>query len=200
MPQDLMTQDPIHADIAFIRQTLEEGRSYVRLRSPDFAVWGALVALGYLGIYARVTGIWSLDPGLIWWPLLALGWLFSLRSVLTRQPRKKSGPAGRSLRALWLGFGISMMLIGILLTLSGAQFNLMDIVTDSFLGASFFASAAICGVHWLRWVAVGWWLAAILSLALLDTTYVYVADAGFMFALLCLPGLVLWLRPSGAHD
>jgi len=195
-----MTQDPIHADIAFIRQTLEEGRSYVRLRSPDFAVWGALVALGYLGIYARVIGVWSLDPGLIWWPLLAVGWLFSLRSVLTRQPREKSGPAGRSLRALWIGFGISMMLLGILQTLSHTEVNLMDVVADSFLGACFFTSAAICGVLWLRWVAVGWWIAAVLSLMLRDSAFVYVADAGFMFALLCLPGLVLWLRAPTPHD
>ena len=197
-----MADDPVREDIAFIRQTLEEGRNYARLRSPDFAVWGALVTLGYLGVYGRNIGLWSPDLNLIWWPLVVLGWLFSTRSfVKRREVRQKPGPQARALGALWLGLGITLMLLGAMQTVVDVHFGWMDLMVFSLLAVCFFATAAIIGVAWLRWIAAGWWMAAVVAFLFRDTAEMALVGAGFMFALLCLPGLVLWLRaPSAPHD
>jgi hypothetical protein len=195
-----MVEDPIREDIAFIRQTLEEGRSYARHRSPDFAVWGALVTLGYLGVYALSIGLWSLDPSLIWWPLVVIGWLFSARGLWSRRKcEAKPGPAARSLGALWLGFGITLVLFGLLQTFMGAHFEWMDVIVCALLAVCFFASSTIIGVGWLRFVAIGWWGAGFVTFLLKDTPEVLLAGAVFMFLLLCLPGLILWLRPSASN-
>jgi hypothetical protein len=194
-----MADDGVHEDIAFIRQTLEEGRAYARFRSPDFAVWGAIVALGYLGIYARAAGLWTLNPGLVWWPLIALGWLFSMRGAVARRGEARRGPAGRALGALWLGLGVTLMLFGIAQTVGDAHFSSMDEMVAGALGICFFASAAISGVTWLRWIAVGWWLAACVFMVLHDRPEAALAGAAFSFLLMCVPGLVLWLSPRRAH-
>ena len=197
-----MADDPVREDIAFIRQTLEEGRSYARLRSPDFAVWGGLVTLGYLGVYGRNIGLWSLDLNWIWWPLVVMGWLFSTRSFVRRsETRQKPGPQARALGALWLGLGITLMLLGLMQAIVDVHFEWMDLMVFSLLAVCFFATATIIGVSWLRWIAAGWWLAAVVAFLFRDTPEMALVGAVFMFALLCLPGLVLWLRaPSTPHD
>ena len=83
--------DSLRDEIAFIKNALEEGRNYARMRSADFAVWGAAIAAGYFGTYAHVTHLWSVDPRLIWYVPVGLAWAFSLRgaipALIWRAPR-----------------------------------------------------------------------------------------------------------------
>ena len=58
-----MSEDRVREEIAFIRSALEEGRAYAHLRSPDFTVWGAAIALGYLATWARVAQLWTVENG-----------------------------------------------------------------------------------------------------------------------------------------
>lgn len=193
-----MGDDRIREEIAFIRSALEEGRAYAHLRSPDFTVWGALMALGYLATYGSVTGFWSIGPGAIWWSLVALGWLFSLRGVWNRG-RREEGPSVQALRALWLGFGVTALLFAVLPLAGSGRGEGLDVLSSGLLGLAFFVSATISRVSWLRLVAAGWWGAAIVFFLLHGRAEALLAGAGFMIVLLCLPGLVLWLRRPGAH-
>lgn len=196
-----MGEDEVRKEIAFIRSALEQGRAYAHLRSPDFAVWGGLMALGYIGTYAFVVRLWTVNPAIIWWSLVAVGWLFSLFGV-----RLRSGPEARAsstavdaLRALWLGFGITTVIFAIMQTAGDIKGEWMDTRVAGLLGLCFFASASITRIRWLRFIAAGWWGAAIVFFLLNGRVESPLAGAGFMIVLLCLPGLVLWLRRPAAH-
>lgn len=196
-----MGDDKVREEIAFIRSALEQGRAYAHLRSPDFALWGALMALGYLGTYAFVVRLWTLSPSVIWWSLVAVGWLFSLFGgrLRLRPEGRAASPAIDALRALWLGFGVTTVIFAIMQTVGGIEGEWMDTRVAGLLGLCFFASASITKIRWLRFIAAGWWGAAVVFFLLHGRAESLLAGAGFMIVLLCLPGLVLWLRRPAAH-
>ena len=194
-----MSEDRAREDIAFIRNALEGGRTYARFRAPDIAVWGVLVALGYLGTFAFVDGLTGIRPTYIWWTLVALGWIFSSRHFWRRRAEgcdaAVRSDAARVLGALWLGFGITMMSFALLNTAAAHSPGDMNLVSAGLLGLCFFASAAATGIGWLRWVALGWWVSEFLFMAAGDTALSLLLGAALMLGLLSLPGLLLWLRP-----
>ncbi|MDO8289625.1 MAG: hypothetical protein Q7T44_10450 [Parvibaculum sp.] len=199
-----MGEDKLREEIAFIKNALEDGRDYARLRSPDFTVWGLAIALGYFGTYAHVTHLWSVDQGLIWVVPVALAWGFSLKGwiwgLLSGQRREPvSSPMIRTLRSVWLGYGITTTMIAIVAFTGTPHPDWFDTVTAGMLGLCFFISAAVSDIRWLRILAVGWWGAAILLFLIRDKPEQLLAGGFFMLALLFVPGLVLWLRRPTAH-
>ena len=197
-----MGEDRIRDDIAFIRGALEEGRVYAHLRSPDITVWGGLMALAYLGTYAFVVGAWSLRPDYVWWPLVGLGWAFSLRHVWG--PRDKTADteptnAGCFLRNLWFGFGITAMSYALVQAMGGLPVDGLNLVIPGLLGLAFYVSAAATGIGWLRFVALGWWLSEFLFVALQGSDTSLLLGAVLMLGLFSIPGLLLWLRRPALH-
>ncbi len=198
-----MSEDRVREEIAFIRSALEEGRAYAHLRSPDFTVWGAAIALGYLAAWARVAQLWTVDPNIVWWLLIGAAWIFSLRKpffrLLRREMRPAMSHAVRTLRAIWLGYGITLTIFAVPLFGGGWKADWFGAVAAGFLGFCFFVSAVAANIGWLRLIAAGWWGAGIVLLVLRGSPEALLAGAGFMFALLFLPGLALWLRRPASH-
>jgi hypothetical protein len=192
-----------HEDIAFIRAALEEGRAYARLRSPEFAVWGAAIALGYLGTYAYARHLWSVNPRLIWYVPVAAAWAFSLRDVIPgwfrRERLAEPSPTVRTLRAVWQGYGITAMTLAVVVFSNTPHAAWFDAATAGMLGLCFFVSAAVSEIRWLRWLACGWWVAAAVLFLMRDNLDVLLVGAGSMVLLLFLPGLALWLRRPHGH-
>lgn len=200
-----MSDNAARDDIAFIRRAMEEGRAYARLRSPEFAVWGLAIACGYFGTYARVTGLWSLDPRIVWWVPVGLAWVFTLRDAipvwLGRKPAGAEAPTlmVRTLRALWLGYGISAMTLAVVAFSSDMHTGWFDAVAAAMLGLCFFVSAAVSDLRWLRGLALCWWAASVVLLRMSNGPEALLVGGSFMLAFLFVPGLILWLRPA-AHD
>lgn len=198
-----MGEDKLREEIAFIKNALEEGRTYARMRSADFAVWGAAIAFGYFGTYARVTHLWSVDPGIIWYVPVALAWAFSLRGIIWATIRREHAPASskivRILRSIWLGYGITATSFAVLAHGGGPPVQWLDTATSGMLGLCFFISAAVSGIGWLRGLALGWWCAAAVLYLMRNHPEQLLAGGVFMIALLLVPGLVLWLRRPQAH-
>ncbi|HEY4344993.1 MAG TPA: hypothetical protein VGN05_11650 [Parvibaculum sp.] len=190
--------DSLREEIAFIKNALEEGRSYARMRSADIAVWGAAIAAGYFGTYAHVIHLWSVDPRLIWYVPVGLAWVFSLRAAIPRLLRREtqvmSSPMVRTLRSIWLGYGLTAMTLAVLASSDTHHPDWFDTVTAAMLGLCFFVSGTVSGIGWLRGLAFGWWAAAAVLFIMRDQPEQLVAGGVFMLALLFLPGLVLWLR------
>jgi hypothetical protein len=66
-------------------------------------------------------------------------------------------------------------------------------------GIAFFVSSYLCNLAWMRWVAAGWWGAALLLYAFRHRLEVLPLSAVLILLLLALPGLLLWHgRPAGA--
>jgi hypothetical protein len=200
-----MTDDNVRDDIAFIRRAMEEGRAYARLRSPEFAVWGLAIACGYFGTYARVTHLWSLDPHFIWWVPVGLAWMFTLRDAIPvwfgKKAKDEEAPTlmVRTLRALWLGYGISATTLAVVAFSIDIHTGWFDAVTAAMLGLCFFVSAAVSDIRWLRGLAVCWWAASAVLLLMNNGPQVLLVGGAFMLVFLFVPGLVLWLRRPDAH-
>jgi hypothetical protein len=196
-------EDSVREDIAFIRRAVEQGRGYAAGRSLDMLVWGVAVAIGYLATYATAIRWWRVDPNWIWAVCIVLPWLYSLRRlfaalIFPSQPRPTSPPMVQALRMLWFGCGIFLSTLAVAVIVAGdMRQGWFNAVTAGIMGIGFFTSSYLCSLAWMRWVAVGWWIAALLLYALRQRVEVLPLSAVLMLLLLALPGLLLWRgRPA----
>jgi len=190
-----MTEDSVRDEIAFIRRAIERGRGYAVARSPDFIVWGLAVAIAYLGTYAVIRGWWRANPGWLWAACLLAPWVYTLRRPL-RHWLFRSGdwsdipPMGRALGMVWIGCGIFLTALAVPAAIAGDMRWFAAVVAGT-MGIGFFASAFLCNLPWMRWVAATWWLAEIAAYVLRNRTEVLVLMAIFMLLLFVLPGVVV---------
>ncbi len=64
------------------------------------------------------------------------------------------------------------------------------------MGLVFFVSSFLCGLGWLRWIALGWWLAGPLLLFLRQDPSILLVVATLHISLLAFSGLVLLRRSA----
>lgn len=194
-----MTDDQARADLAMIRASLEEGRTYATAHSPDMIIWGCLIAAGYLGTWASVTGNLHVPSKWLWMGILAVGWLIYLMLRLSGRRPAAPRPTVMALRMVWLGIGIGLTttsLVGNYLDHLGTGW--FDPFGAAMLGAGFFASATLCDLPWLRWVAVAWWMGELGCFWLLGNVMSLPFSAALYVLFLAGPGLALYLRPRAA--
>jgi hypothetical protein len=195
----MIGDDSIRDDIAFIRQAIEQGRGYAGRHSLDLLIWGVALAIGYVGTYATVSGWWRINPDWLWAACVVLPWLYSLR-LFRSQPRPPRPPMTQALRMLWVGCGIFLSTFSVAVVLAGdMQQGWFSAVGAGTLGIAFFVSSYLCNLPWLRAIAAGWWVAALLLYAFRHHVAVLPLSAVLMLLLLALPGLLLWRgRPAAA--
>jgi len=190
-----MTNDQARADIALIRAALEEGRSYATAHSPDMIIWGCLIATGYLGTWASVTGHLPIPDGWLWLGIITAGWLVYIVLRRTRRPAARR-PMVLALRMMWLGIGIGLTVTALAGNYHGhLRVGWFDPFGAAILGAGFFASATLAGLPWLRWIALAWWLGELGTFWLLGDISSLPFSAAMYLLLLAGPGLALYLRP-----
>jgi len=195
----MTSDDSVRDDIAFIRQAIEQGRGYAGRHSLDLLIWGVALAIGYVGTYATVSGWWRINPDWLWAACIVLPWLYSLR-LFRSQPRPPRPPMTQALQMLWVGCGIFLSTFSVAVVLAGdMQQGWFSAVGAGTLGIAFFVSSYLCNLPWLRAVAAGWWVAALLLYAFRHHIAVLPLSAVLMLLLLALPGLLLWRgRPAAA--
>lgn len=198
-------EDSVREDIAFIRRAVEQGRGFATGRSLDMLVWGIAVAIGYLATYATALRWWRVDPNWIWALCIVLAWLYSLRRLFAAllfpsQPRSIPPPMVQALRMLWFGCGVFLSTFAVAVILGGdMRQGWFNAVSAGVLGIGFFASSFLCSLTWMRFIAIGWWAAALLLYTLRHRVEVLPLSAVLMLLLLALPGLLLWRgRPTSA--
>ncbi len=184
-----MTEDKARDEIAFIRTVIEDGRNYLMGRSLGFIVWGVAIAIMYLGIYARVRGWWDINPNIFWPICIGLPWLYSLSRMF--RPRPAIPPTARAMGMLWIGCGVTLTTLAIILTYSGQMRGEFAAVVAGIMGIGFFATSFLCNLTWMRWVAAGWWLGEFATYALRDRAEGLLVAAALMLLLLALPGIAL---------
>ena len=192
-----MNQDAARDDIAFIRRTLEQGRRVAGAWSPDMLMWGIAIAIGYFATYARVRGYWTSDPKWVWLACILLPWAYTLRRLPTwlfgREPdalaeRRFTSP----LSMLWLACGIFSTILGLAVIASGEPNTWwINAVVAGVMGIGFFVSAFLCGLAWMRWVALAWWVGEVALFALRQRPEGLLLTGALMLALLAIPGFVL---------
>ena len=182
-------------DIAFIRQTVEEGRNFAFGRSPDILVWGIALAVGFFANYAAIVHPFGFSIGWIWLVTLALPWLFTMRRTVFRKPGTPLRPGVQAMAAVWIGAGIFLTTLTIAADWSDAfREGWMNSVVAGAFGFCFFASAALLKLGWMRLVAVGWWLGEIALFAIRHRPEACLLSSVLMLVLLAGPGLYILLR------
>jgi hypothetical protein len=182
-------------DIAFIRQTVEDGRAFAFGRSPDILVWGIALALGFFANYAALVHPFGVSIGWIWLATLILPWAFTLRRVMRRAPRGPLRPSVQAMASVWIGSGIFLTSLTIMANWSDAlRDGWMNAVVAGAFGFCFFASAALLKLGWMRLVAIGWWLGEIALFAMRHSAEACLLSGALMLLLLAGPGLYILLR------
>jgi hypothetical protein len=201
-----MNEDTARDDIAFIRRTIEQGRSVAVTWGPDILVWGIAIAAGYLGTYARVHDVWMANPRWLWAACIVLPWLYSLRRLPQRlasrgQTCRPRPPMTLALQMLWLGCGIPLTILGLAAVVAGNRDTWwIDAAAAGAMGTAFFVSSFLCNLAWMRWVAVAWWAGEVASIALRDRPEGLLLGGVLMLVLLASPGLVLMRSRAAQID
>jgi hypothetical protein len=181
-------------DIAFIRQTVEEGRSFAFGRSPDILVWGVALAVGFFANYVAIVHPIGFSIGWIWLVTLILPWAFTMRRTFRRSPGVRSVLV-QAVSAVWIGSGIFLTTLTFAANWSDAlREGWMNAVVAGAFGFCFFASASLLRLGWMRAVAVGWWLGEIALFAIRHRPEACLLSSAMMLVLLAGPGLYILLH------
>ena len=182
-------------DLAASRRLMEESRGQISGTGRHWIVWGAVTAAGLLATWGSLRGTLSMGPVWIWCGLLPVGWAASLwmghRGSGVRSVRNQ---LTRLVHSVWFGLGIGLTILGI-----GGMFSpLVDprVLPGLFctlIGAGIFATGAVPGLGWLRWVAGGWWLGGVALMAA-PGGYALPVMAAMVLALQVVPGVLLERR------
>lgn len=182
-------------ELAAIRRLMEETRHAVHENGKHFIAWGVLMCVALVATYVLVSRAAYGAVAVVWPVAIAIGWIFSLRAGRVdylRAPVRTLGD--RILSAIWVGFGITATLLGLLGPLAGTvPPEALSGLMAALIGGAFFTSGFLQGLHWLRLVALAWWTggAAMLWWPGLHTLLVL---AGMVLLLQVLPGLALRAR------
>lgn len=161
---DTATDPSAADDLAYIRRVMEQTRRSVALHGDGFIVWGCLVFAGLLG---NLIFHFIRPPGwawlVLWAAVFVAGWIAT--PLLVRRRRRKaaaSGHAGKLLGHIWLACSIAMIIMVFAGMPSGmiAPAGISGVIS-AIVGTGVLLTGTIMGSSWVRWVALGWWLAAI---------------------------------------
>jgi hypothetical protein len=87
--------------------------------------------------------------------------------VLRSQPTATPPLVIQALRMLWFGCGIFLSMFSVAVIVAGDMHRgWFNAVVAGIFGIAFFVSSYLCNLAWMRWVAAGWWGAALLLYAL----------------------------------
>lgn len=158
-------------DLAIIKKMMLEAQNSAALDGRFLILWGVVLAIPQLYMFIRASFFSGVaDEGMvaIWFVVLGIGICGSIILVYL-QSKGPINTGARAYASIWIGFCLTICLLFVL-AVSGNEEVLFSlaIVAPAMTGLAFFATAAIINLGWLRWVALGWWLTAIL-VAVLDS-------------------------------
>jgi hypothetical protein len=195
----LVIEDRARDDLAFIRASIEAGRSYATSLGANLVAWGVAVAIGHLGTYAFARYRIGSSSDWLWVLCIGLPWLFSLRGYGARitghWKRATPNPMATAQKMLWLGVGVFLTVLAVAVySMGGIEEGWFNAVVAGALGSGLFATAWLASLSWLRWVALAWWGGELILYALRQRPEAMLVSAGLMLFLLAGPGLVLVMR------
>jgi hypothetical protein len=190
-----MSSETAAQDLAYIRRLMQDTHFATVAHGHFFVVWGIIVSVGLVLTWLMATGELKVPWYGIWAPLIASGWaytFFAVRRGLRTQPTLSN--LGRLIGHAWMTSGVAMTLtffvgmpLGVITWKAGAG------LIGVFMGMGVMLTALIAEIPWLIYVAIGWWLGAVILWLVpgMDT----LAVLGVLVALLqIVPGIVLTMQ------
>lgn len=192
-------------DLAFLRSLTQDGGKGLARDGFALATVGLLfgvVTFVYWLIFwgplfaARSVGIW------LWVAGVAL--MIVVMSLAKRQLPPSAGAAARAMSMAWNGVGVSMTAGGLGLLAAGWRLHdgafvlaTFPILLFALYGAAWGVAFAALRLNWFAWVSSGCFIAAIAEGLLYRTPHQWLVLSIGLFALVGLPGVVIFKKARG---
>ena len=182
-----MTTTDAQRDIAYIKNIINDSRSIIADNGLGFVFWGVLVSIGLLINYAVLANGYALKVQTVWLVIFAIGIALTVWGIFQdRHNKKVETLAGKFLGAIWIAFLVTMVINGFL----GSMYPAL---VASLLGMAYFPTGYATGFAAFRYLAAGWWIAAIIMF-LFPGLYTVVLFAVLMIVFQVLPGILIYRR------
>ncbi len=188
-------------DIAFMRELAEEGRSPPLIGGLILVSAGVIFSLASVGHWAIATGLIVESPwsyAVIWGTALVL-FLAAVIVFKARQARQPGAhaPGNRAAGMAWAGVGWGIMTLMVCIQLvcwranSLAPLMMLPSMVMTLYGLGWSVAAVVSRQRWIWLVAIGSYLAAIVTAFFSASNDVYLIYAGAIMLLITAPGVIL---------
>jgi hypothetical protein len=190
-----MEKQQAELEINMIKQIIDDSKKIVIDDGKGFIIWGVLIVIGLLGTYFFVPLRLYEYISWLWITVIGIGWVYTIIIHAVKDHKKKVKTfAGKILGALWFSCGVSMTIVGFIGTGSGSYgaytiSPLMSVI----LGIAYFVTGIIYGRAWVRNLAIGWWIGAIVTF-IWTGMYSLLVFAVMMIMLQVIPGIILYSK------
>jgi hypothetical protein len=196
-------------DIAYMRGLAEDGRKGPVLGASILFSCGLIYSVAALASWLIHSGRVAIDlpiPGAEWWVAGAI----QIPTVILMS-RRLGGRAGQSnassrlFGVVWSSMGFAIFAFAVAIALIHWRFHqpmvwmAMPAIVMALYGAGWSMNAIIVRRAWMHVVAGISYLAAVLTAFMIDlpNSLGLLAYAGVIFAIICVPGLILMREPIG---
>lgn len=190
-----MEKQQAELEINIIKQIMEDSKKIAIDDGKAYIIWGVLVVIGLLGTYFLIFEKIFNYIGWLWIAVIGLGWIYTFIANFRKNPEKKVRTfAGKILGAVWVSCGIAMTMVGFVGTASGAigAYTISPLMSV-ILGIAYFVTGIVYGQPWVRNLAIGWWLGAIVTFIWSGMNSLLVF-AAMMTALQIIPGIIFYSK------
>jgi|GEM_PF-3084414 len=186
-------------ELLFIKKVIDDSRRITRDDGIIHIIWGAAVSIGSLCTWILESRSFGNLLGYLWGAVYIIAFALTIVHV-NRAKNRPHTLASQVYGYIWFAVGISAMItciLGIIILRLPLKPALTTI--SILLAGAYFVSSKIADYKWMRVVAAGWWLAAMLIMVF-DESFSYPICAGATFALELLSGLYLkfFVRDAGS--
>lgn len=204
--------EELASELAYVRSLAEEGATAPLVGGFYYVLWGGLMGLAALVVYAFAIELLPAVRAGFFIPWVAagiIGWVVSF--AWGKRIDGKPGAltlGNKTAHSVWLAVGVFMTILWFALMFAHddfTQFGVPEYFLFSFMfpvafgvyGVAFFATATAAKLPWLRRYAYLAWGFSVVSLFLLGSVHQFLAGSLGCFLTAALPGLLLMRREPG---
>jgi len=161
-----MTQHDAAADLAYIREVMQQTRRYTAAKGIYFVLWGTLVSLALIATWFQIHRLIGGSNLALWLTLMVTGWVATVW-LARRDAQQGAAPYHARLIGMnWTAVGLAMMgfyFIGV--PAQTIPFQAVPGLSALLVGIGVFNTGFLADLRWLVGVALLWFVSGALMLA-----------------------------------
>lgn len=179
-------------ELQTIKNFIQEGRSKLKDNGSHMILWGIIIPVATLGSYLLERFLGP-EIHIFFWPIsMGLGGIAAALLGMSQGKKKRATSfADRVSTYLWIGMLIALataMVSSFILKVT-TPLNILR-PTCLLLGLAYWVHSSLIKLSWIRLVALGWWILAVL-VGFLDWNTASWIMAGGTMLLSLVPGVIL---------
>jgi len=178
-------------ELVFIKSIMDASQRVVADNGSGFILWGLLILFAGIGTF--ILEQYRLDQyiGWLYLSVVIIGWFYMVFINRNSKQCVIGNPITRRIiNSIWIAVLVSMTILGFLGGAAGIiDLNHMTGVMYAVLGSAYFLQGVITGKTWVRNLAFGWWLGAMVLFFITGVPAAILA-AGMLIGLQIVPGII----------